>query len=169
MIFYTKYLEAVAGTLLEQNLKELANKLKQYMQQTGRITNPKIDKLIRVIVSLDGSWRTRGWAVNNTVDVWSQQIGKVLDVIIKCLKCLEYGNITQKKLRSNYVCRISELVDRTQTGMSYYFHKKIRKLKKPDTGIASLINPFQLPGNIRKAIELNMLLGSKEKHWFEVC
>ena len=97
MRLHAKYLEAVVGTLLEQSLKELANKLKQYVQQTGQITNPKIEKLIRVIVSLDGSWRTRRWAVDNIVEVWSQQIGKVLDVTIKCLKRLEYENVTQKK------------------------------------------------------------------------
>ena len=85
------------GTLLEQNLKDLANKLKQYVQQTGQITNPKINNLIKVIVSLDGSWRTHLWAVDKTVDVWSQQIREVLDVTIKYSKCLEYDKILHRK------------------------------------------------------------------------
>ena len=96
---YTQKLEAVVGAFLKQNLRETANELTSYMPETGQITNPRIDKLFEISAVLDGSWRTPVWtSCDGAADVCSDQIGKVLDVIIKCPKCYEVKqNITQKE------------------------------------------------------------------------
>ena len=60
---------------------------------------PGTDKLFEISAVLDGSWRTPVWtSCDGAADVCSDQIGKVLDVIIKCPKCYEVKqNITQKE------------------------------------------------------------------------
>ena len=57
------------GTLLKQNHKEVANKLKLHLQETTQITNPRIDKLTETSASFDTSWRTRGWGS------WASRVG----------------------------------------------------------------------------------------------
>ena len=48
-------------TLLEQILKEVANKLKQKLQKTGQITNPRTDKLTEISAIFGSPWKTRDW------------------------------------------------------------------------------------------------------------
>lgn len=104
---------------------------------------PRIDKLFEISAVLDGSWRTPVCAsCDGAADVCSDQIGKVLDVIIKCPKCYEVKqNITQKEWSVNYTREISEIVHRTRSRMSY-------KSRTPYTGILWLINAFQSPEKI---------------------
>ena len=104
---HTKKLEVVLGTLLEQNLDGVANKLKHYLQETCQI-----DRLTEISESFNGSWTTYGWvSCDGIIAVCSDQIGKVLNVIIK----FRVKMFHSKNERSNYAFGMSEMVNKTRT------------------------------------------------------
>ena len=90
---HTKVLTDVTEELLENNPKEEAFNVKQYRQTVGQIDS-NIDEqtlrnqVIKINASVDGSCGTRGWSSRDgIVEIYFEETGKVLDVIIKSSKC----------------------------------------------------------------------------------
>ena len=80
-----------------KNLREIYKKktaleAKTYLKNTSSITvDPLADtkmQNIEIAVNIDGSWGSHGWtSQNGTVDVWIEETGKVLDIILKSALC----------------------------------------------------------------------------------
>lgn len=78
---HTKKVLDISKSLLEGNLLEQALNCKIFLQNTGQIYRFESTELrgeiVNIGVTLDGSWKTRGWTPRDTiVDVCFHQTGK---------------------------------------------------------------------------------------------
>ena len=88
--------------LLDENLKQEALDVKRYIIITGQIQNISDDELesspVKIAVSVDGSWQSRGWASKSgIVDVAFEGTRKIIDVIIKTSICRICEDLNDKK------------------------------------------------------------------------
>ena len=92
----------VAEEIAEGSMKKATIGAKEYMVKNGVLEVPPEADLskekMNIGVSVDGSWGSRGWASKQgIVDVCFEDMGKVLDVILKTSYCKVCENLKHKK------------------------------------------------------------------------
>lgn len=86
----------------EKDFKEEAKNLKLYLLDTGQIDEFPDEHagniVAKIIVSVDGSWSTRGWSSRNgIVHICCDLTEKVLYVTRNCSQCRESDKVKERK------------------------------------------------------------------------
>ena len=92
----------VAEEIAEGSMKKATIGAKEYMVKNGALEAPPEADLSKVNMNIgaivDGSWGSRGWSSKQGIaDVWFEDMGKVLDVILKTSYCKVCKNLKHKK------------------------------------------------------------------------
>ena len=87
---------------MEETLKKEAASAKSYTQPQNQLISQMPDKLdtpTERAASFDVSWNMRGWsAKDGIVDMWFEETGKVIDVVIKIPDCPQCKRMKAKQL-----------------------------------------------------------------------
>ena len=89
-VLHTRVLEKAGSELLVKELSKAAKEVREFKFFNGLISTEERqeDKTIKVGVSIDGSWSSRGWtARDGVVAVVSIDTGKVLDAVYLSSSC----------------------------------------------------------------------------------
>ena len=102
MIKDTLSLTLFAEQQTTQSTNKASIEAKEYLHRNGKIEvlpgTGLPGEIPQIDVSVDGAWGSRGWASRQgIVDIWFQEIGKILDVILKTSSCSACSSLKGKR------------------------------------------------------------------------